>query len=159
EYLGLTGAKLKGKEIVSAGLATHFVPSDKLVCLEKSLLSLTTGEEKAIRSAIQEFSTKIEIDERSILNKDWIRSERRNFGIAESQPAIDEAYEEMMAEIAEDAASPGSGSESDYYSETESEDEVDVIDLSDSDKNIDTSCTACKAMIDSGADVSAFRKD
>nr|XP_009762133.1 PREDICTED: 3-hydroxyisobutyryl-CoA hydrolase-like protein 5 isoform X1 [Nicotiana sylvestris]XP_016506692.1 PREDICTED: 3-hydroxyisobutyryl-CoA hydrolase-like protein 5 isoform X1 [Nicotiana tabacum] len=69
EYLGLTGAKLKGKEIVAAGLATHFVPFDKLVCLEKSLLSLTTGEEKAIRSAIQEFSTEVEIDERSILNK------------------------------------------------------------------------------------------
>ncbi|XP_075098030.1 3-hydroxyisobutyryl-CoA hydrolase-like protein 5, partial [Nicotiana tabacum] len=69
EYLGLTGAKLKGKEVVAAGLATHFVPSDKLVYLEKSLLSLRTGEEKAIRSAIQKFSTEVEIDERSILNK------------------------------------------------------------------------------------------
>ncbi|XP_070003572.1 uncharacterized protein [Nicotiana sylvestris] len=49
--------------------------------------------------------------EKSVLFRDWIRSERRNFGIAESQPAIDEAYEEMMAEIAEDAASPGSGDE------------------------------------------------
>nr|XP_016456571.1 PREDICTED: uncharacterized protein LOC107780530 [Nicotiana tabacum] len=36
------------------------------------------------------------------------------------------------------------GSESDYYSKTESEDEVDLIDLSDSDKIVDTSCTACK---------------
>ncbi|XP_070025110.1 uncharacterized protein [Nicotiana sylvestris] len=36
------------------------------------------------------------------------------------------------------------GSESDYYSETESEDEVDLIDLSDNDKNIDTSCISCK---------------
>lgn len=26
--MGLTGAKLKGKEIVAAGLATHFVPFD-----------------------------------------------------------------------------------------------------------------------------------
>uniref|UniRef100_A0A1S4C5K5 CCHC-type domain-containing protein n=1 Tax=Nicotiana tabacum TaxID=4097 RepID=A0A1S4C5K5_TOBAC len=37
-----------------------------------------------------------------------------------------------------------SGSESDDYSDTESEDEVDLIDLSNSDKNVDTSCTACK---------------
>ncbi|XP_070004543.1 uncharacterized protein, partial [Nicotiana sylvestris] len=37
-----------------------------------------------------------------------------------------------------------SGSESDYYSETDSKDEVDSIDLSDNDKNVDTSCTACK---------------
>lgn len=26
EYLGLTGARLNGKELVAAGLATHFVP-------------------------------------------------------------------------------------------------------------------------------------
>lgn len=28
EYLGLTGARLNGKELVAAGLATHFVPSE-----------------------------------------------------------------------------------------------------------------------------------
>ncbi|MCD7472653.1 hypothetical protein HAX54_013952 [Datura stramonium] len=28
EYLGLTGVKLKGKEVVAAGLATHLVPSE-----------------------------------------------------------------------------------------------------------------------------------
>jgi len=49
--------------------------------------------------------------EKSVLFRDWIRSERRNFGIAEAQPAIDEAYEEMIAELAEDSASPGSGDE------------------------------------------------
>ena len=26
EYLGLTGSRLNGKELVAAGLATHFVP-------------------------------------------------------------------------------------------------------------------------------------
>jgi len=34
-----------------------------------------------------------ESSEKSILFRDWIRSERRDFGIAEAQPAIDEAYE------------------------------------------------------------------
>ncbi|XP_070048707.1 uncharacterized protein [Nicotiana tomentosiformis] len=47
--------------------------------------------------------------EKSVLFRDWIRSERRNFGLAESQPNEDEAYEEMLAELAEDVASPGSG--------------------------------------------------
>jgi len=28
EYLALTGARLNGKELVAAGLATHFVPSE-----------------------------------------------------------------------------------------------------------------------------------
>ncbi|XP_070047043.1 uncharacterized protein [Nicotiana tomentosiformis] len=45
--------------------------------------------------------------EKSVLFKDWIRSKKkRNFGLAESQPEDDETYEEMLAEFAEDAASP-----------------------------------------------------
>lgn len=28
EFLALTGARLSGKELVAAGLATHFVPSE-----------------------------------------------------------------------------------------------------------------------------------
>ncbi|MCD9643815.1 hypothetical protein HAX54_031662 [Datura stramonium] len=69
EYLGLTGVKLRGKEVVAAGLATHFVPSHKLFQLEKRLLSINSGEEDAIRSVIDEFSTNIHLDERSVLNK------------------------------------------------------------------------------------------
>nr|XP_016467416.1 PREDICTED: uncharacterized protein LOC107790034 [Nicotiana tabacum] len=37
-----------------------------------------------------------------------------------------------------------SGSESDYYSESESNAEIDLLDLSDSDKNVDNTCTTCK---------------
>ncbi|XP_055830993.1 3-hydroxyisobutyryl-CoA hydrolase-like protein 5 [Solanum dulcamara] len=69
EYLGLTGARLKGKEVVSAGLATHFVPSQKLAELEKRLLSLNTGDENVIKSVIKEFSKDFEIPENSVLNK------------------------------------------------------------------------------------------
>ncbi|XP_059285108.1 3-hydroxyisobutyryl-CoA hydrolase-like protein 5 [Lycium ferocissimum] len=69
EYLGLTGAKLRGKEVVAAGLATHFVPSQKLFQLEKRLLRIKSGNEDAIRSVIDEFSTNVNIDERSVLNK------------------------------------------------------------------------------------------
>ncbi|KAL3332561.1 hypothetical protein AABB24_032903 [Solanum stoloniferum] len=67
--LGLTGVKLKGKEVVAAGLATHFVPSHKLFQLENSLLSINNGEEDTIRSVIDEFSTNVQIDETSVLSK------------------------------------------------------------------------------------------
>ncbi|XP_026321940.1 3-hydroxyisobutyryl-CoA hydrolase, mitochondrial [Hyposmocoma kahamanoa] len=36
-YLGLTGDRLKGKDVVKAGIATHFVPSKRLYELEKLL--------------------------------------------------------------------------------------------------------------------------
>ncbi|PHT54154.1 3-hydroxyisobutyryl-CoA hydrolase-like protein 5 [Capsicum baccatum] len=75
EYLGLTGERLRGKDVVAAGLATHFVPSQKLFQLEKCLLSINNGEEDVIRSVIDEFSTNVQIDERSILNKLPINNE------------------------------------------------------------------------------------
>jgi len=33
-YLGLTGARLKGKELVATGVANFYVPREKLVTLE-----------------------------------------------------------------------------------------------------------------------------
>ncbi|CAH9107504.1 unnamed protein product [Cuscuta europaea] len=69
EYLALTGARLNGKELVALGLATHFVPSDKLSELEKRLLNLNSGNENAIRSVIEELSISVQLDEESVLNK------------------------------------------------------------------------------------------
>ncbi|KAM2998954.1 hypothetical protein FF2_040547 [Malus domestica] len=37
EYLGLTGARLNGAEMLACGLATHYVPSAKLSSLEEAL--------------------------------------------------------------------------------------------------------------------------
>ncbi|KAJ6826783.1 3-hydroxyisobutyryl-CoA hydrolase-like protein 5 [Iris pallida] len=69
EYLGLTGARLDGKEMLAAGLATHFVPSEKIQELENRLLSLNSGDENAIRNVIEDFSLKVQPDEDSILHK------------------------------------------------------------------------------------------
>ncbi|KAK4484590.1 hypothetical protein RD792_007177, partial [Penstemon davidsonii] len=69
EFLGLTGARLNGKELVAAGLATHFVPSEKLPELENRLKNLNSGEQNAVKSAIEEYSTDVQIDEKSVLNK------------------------------------------------------------------------------------------
>ncbi|XXG61629.1 hypothetical protein AAC387_Pa05g0191 [Persea americana] len=69
EYLALTGARLNGKEMVAAGLATHFVPSEKLAELEKRLISLNSGNEIAVKLVIEEFSLDVKPDEESILNK------------------------------------------------------------------------------------------
>nr|XP_033513040.1 uncharacterized protein LOC117277755 [Nicotiana tomentosiformis] len=51
-----------------------------------------------------------------------------------------------------------SGSESDYYSETESEAEVELIDFSDNNKNVDTACTACKAASSSSSSSKTVEK-
>ncbi|KAK2661883.1 hypothetical protein Ddye_000457 [Dipteronia dyeriana] len=75
EFLALTGARLNGKELVAAGLATHFVPSEKLPEVEKRLISLNTGDENLVKSAIEEFSEEVQIDGDSVLNKQSIIDE------------------------------------------------------------------------------------
>ncbi|WCJ24870.1 3-hydroxyisobutyryl-CoA hydrolase mitochondrial [Euphorbia peplus] len=69
EFLALTGARLNGKELVALGLATHFVPSEKIPELEKHLIGLNSGNEQAVKSAIEEFSVDVQPGEESILNK------------------------------------------------------------------------------------------
>ena len=46
-YLALTSARLRGYDVVSAGLATHYVPSDLLPQLEARLVE-ATAEDKAV---------------------------------------------------------------------------------------------------------------
>ncbi|KAG4174996.1 hypothetical protein ERO13_A11G155933v2 [Gossypium hirsutum] len=75
EYLALTGARLNGKELVVAGLATHFVPLEKLPELEKRLISLNVGDENSVKATIEEFSLHVQLDEDSILNKKQIIDE------------------------------------------------------------------------------------
>lgn len=75
EYLALTGARLNGKELVAAGLATHFVPVERLPELEKRLISLNSGDENAVKATIEEFSLPVQLDEDSVLNKKHIIDE------------------------------------------------------------------------------------
>uniref|UniRef100_A0A803QLI5 3-hydroxyisobutyryl-CoA hydrolase n=1 Tax=Cannabis sativa TaxID=3483 RepID=A0A803QLI5_CANSA len=75
EYLALTGARLNGKELVAIGLATHFVPSEKIPELEKRLISLNSGKADAVKLAIEEFSVEVKLDDESVLNKQSIINE------------------------------------------------------------------------------------
>ena len=44
-YLGLTGAQLRGREVVTAGLASHFIPGRDLELFEDKLSSVDKNEE------------------------------------------------------------------------------------------------------------------
>ncbi|EYU33988.1 hypothetical protein ABFS82_13G049100 [Erythranthe guttata] len=96
EFLGLTGARLNGAELVSAGLATHFVPSEKLAELENCLISLNSGEEKSVKSTIEEFSAHVPIDENSVLNKKSIIDE------CFSKDSVEEILQSFEAEASKE---------------------------------------------------------
>ncbi|KAK9153279.1 hypothetical protein Sjap_000759 [Stephania japonica] len=94
EYIGLTGARLNGKELVAAGLATHFVPSEKLPELEKRLINLNSGDEHAVKSVIEEFFVHVEPDEESILHKQAV------IDMCFSKDSVEEIIEALEAEVA-----------------------------------------------------------
>ncbi|KAM0015767.1 putative 3-hydroxyisobutyryl-CoA hydrolase [Helianthus debilis subsp. tardiflorus] len=58
EYVGLTGARLDGAEMLACGLATHFVPLEKFFALEDALCKANTGDPKIINNIIHDFSNK-----------------------------------------------------------------------------------------------------
>lgn len=46
-----------------------FLHCQKLADLEKRLVTLNSGDEKAVKTTIEEFSVNVQIDQESILNK------------------------------------------------------------------------------------------
>ncbi|KAM0020149.1 putative 3-hydroxyisobutyryl-CoA hydrolase [Helianthus debilis subsp. tardiflorus] len=59
KYVCLTGARLDGAEMLACGLATHFVPLEKLSALEDVLCKATTDDPKYINNIIlHDFSNK-----------------------------------------------------------------------------------------------------
>ncbi|KAJ2831929.1 3-hydroxyisobutyryl-CoA hydrolase, partial [Coemansia sp. 'formosensis'] len=54
-YLGLTGQRLKGRDLVYAGIATHYVPSERLPMLEKRLQEIDVVDYDVVNRAIEEF--------------------------------------------------------------------------------------------------------
>ncbi|EPS72211.1 hypothetical protein M569_02543, partial [Genlisea aurea] len=100
EFLGLTGGRLNGAELIATGLATHFVPSEKLQELENRLMSLNNGEEEAVRSAIEEFSVKTQIDD--------------NISILAKKSTIDQCFsrdtvEEILSSLEDEGKKEGNG--------------------------------------------------
>ncbi|XP_074558675.1 putative 3-hydroxyisobutyryl-CoA hydrolase 3 [Curcuma longa] len=69
EYLGLTGARLNGAEMVACGLATHFVPSKNLLLLEKSLHEVDIAEPNTIQGIINKYTQQVPLKEDSVLHR------------------------------------------------------------------------------------------
>uniref|UniRef100_A0A0E0BE29 3-hydroxyisobutyryl-CoA hydrolase n=1 Tax=Oryza glumipatula TaxID=40148 RepID=A0A0E0BE29_9ORYZ len=69
EYVGLTGVRLDAPEMLSCGLATHFVPSDRLALLEESLKKVDTSDPFAICGIIDQYSQQPSLKEKSALNR------------------------------------------------------------------------------------------
>ncbi|CBI36345.3 hypothetical protein VitviT2T_013674 [Vitis vinifera] len=69
EYVGLTGARLDGAEMLACGLATHFVPSARLSSLEAALHKLDSSDPAIISAVIDEYSLQPYLKDKSTYHR------------------------------------------------------------------------------------------
>ncbi|XP_059633759.1 3-hydroxyisobutyryl-CoA hydrolase 1-like [Cornus florida] len=69
EYLGLTGSRLDGAEMLACGLATHFVPSARLSLLEEALCKLDSSDPLVVSAAIDQFSEQPRLKDKSAYHR------------------------------------------------------------------------------------------
>ncbi|NXU13570.1 HIBCH protein, partial [Pardalotus punctatus] len=62
-YLALTGCRLKGRDVLKVGIATHFVESEKLPALEKDLIALKSPSKENIADLLNSYHMKCTIDQ------------------------------------------------------------------------------------------------
>ncbi|NXC38520.1 HIBCH protein, partial [Penelope pileata] len=62
-YLALTGFRLKGRDVLKAGIATHFVESQKLPDLEKDLIALKSPSKENIADLLNSYHVQSKIDQ------------------------------------------------------------------------------------------------
>lgn len=55
-YLGLTGARLKGSDILTAGVATQFVPRERLPALEQALVDAAPSDNAQATEVVTRFT-------------------------------------------------------------------------------------------------------
>ncbi|XP_050282742.1 3-hydroxyisobutyryl-CoA hydrolase 1-like isoform X2 [Quercus robur] len=69
EYVGLTGTRLDGAEMLACGLATHFVPSERLSLLEEALCKVDSSDPAIISAVIDEYSQQPYMKEQSAYHR------------------------------------------------------------------------------------------
>lgn len=58
-FLALTGFRLKGRDVHRAGIATHFVDSEKLHVLEEELLALKSPSAEDVAGVLESYHAKV----------------------------------------------------------------------------------------------------
>ncbi|CAK9143065.1 unnamed protein product [Ilex paraguariensis] len=69
EYLGLTGARIDGTEMLTCGLATHFVLSKDLQLLENALCEVISSDNATISALINKFTHKAHLKQETFFKR------------------------------------------------------------------------------------------
>ncbi|CAH8264266.1 unnamed protein product [Arabidopsis lyrata] len=69
EYVGLTGARLDGAEMLACGLATHFVPSSRLTALEADLCKVGTSDPSFVSTILDAYTQHPHLKQNSLYHR------------------------------------------------------------------------------------------
>ncbi|CAG8503292.1 10539_t:CDS:2 [Ambispora leptoticha] len=69
-YLALTGTRLKGIDVFLSGVATHYIPSERLPYLEERLCELESDDHEVINAAIEDYVAEPDNETRYSLSGD-----------------------------------------------------------------------------------------
>ncbi|KAF7825246.1 3-hydroxyisobutyryl-CoA hydrolase-like protein 1, mitochondrial [Senna tora] len=69
EYLGLTGEKLNGAEMITCGLATHYTLCARLPLIEEQLSKLVTDDPSVIETTLEKYGDLVHLDNGSVLQR------------------------------------------------------------------------------------------
>ncbi|EFH57381.1 hypothetical protein ARALYDRAFT_481983 [Arabidopsis lyrata subsp. lyrata] len=72
EYVGLTGARLDGAEMLACGLATHFVPSSRLTALEADLCKVGTSDPSFVSTILDAYTQHPHLKQNSLYHRQYI---------------------------------------------------------------------------------------
>lgn len=89
-YLGLTGARLRGKEVFVAGIATHFIPSDSLPELVQALESASVLDAATIDGVLTKYSKDGESGSSTLVGQSVMKRCFTKDGVEEIMSALEE---------------------------------------------------------------------
>ncbi|KAI8870607.1 ClpP/crotonase [Ramicandelaber brevisporus] len=96
-YLALTGHRLKGRDVFYAGVASHYVPSERLPALEERLCELPSSDPEVVNAAIEDYVAEPPLDGSSGI-EGW------TYSLEQNRAAIDRCFkyntiEEIIAAL------------------------------------------------------------
>ncbi|XP_039178025.1 3-hydroxyisobutyryl-CoA hydrolase, mitochondrial isoform X2 [Crotalus tigris] len=62
-FLGLTGFRLRGRDVHKAGIATHFVEAEKIAALEKDLIELISPTKANVEDVLDSYHKECKLDQ------------------------------------------------------------------------------------------------
>lgn len=88
-FLGLTGHRLRSSDVVSAGLATHFIPSSNVSNVEQQLIDLTKSYSDSVNEILNRNS-------QSVCLKDKLPSINRIFSLENN--TVEKIFNELKSD-------------------------------------------------------------